>query len=267
MLYNNSNLKNPGDNMLIDDFDDQSPEILHPDQRNQPIANFPKIIVAPFYGTLMQKFAIDNGLQTIGISQSLNGANYVYKYQLGDLTIGMIMAPVGAPQCIATFEDLRIMGASKFITFGTCGVLDNTIGFGKIAIPIRAVRDEGTSYHYQPASPEISMSDPTKVLIERALSNQSIPYIEGKTWTTDAIYRETKNTFLSRKQAGCSFVDMEASAILAWAKFRQINAYPFFTTADNLDSKMWQVRSDYRDEIPIAMKAAFAIAKEVAKIK
>lgn len=250
--------------MLFDDFDDQSQEILQPNLRNHPIANFPKVIIAPFYGDLVRKFAIDNGLRIIGNSQSLNGPNYVYSYDLDGINIGLIMAPVGAPQCIATLEDLRIMGATKFITFGTCGVLDNTIGRGKIAIPTTAVRDEGTSYHYQPAHPTINMSIPVQRIIERALQKGQIPYIEGKTWTTDAIYRETENIFRRRKKDGCSFVDMEAAAILAWSKFRKIAAYPFFTTADNLDSKMWEVRSDYQIEIPIAMKAAFEIAKSIS---
>ncbi|KRL67852.1 purine phosphorylase family 1 [Companilactobacillus versmoldensis DSM 14857 = KCTC 3814] len=247
--------------LLIDDFDSDSEEILQPDQRNKPIANFPKIIIAPFYGDMVQKFAIDNGLPIIGNSKSLNGSNYVYRYQFHDLRLGLIMAPVGAPQCIETMEDLRIMGATKFITFGTCGVLDTTIGKGKIAIPSTAVRDEGTSYHYQPASETIQMPKKTLQIIQEALNTAQIPYMEGKTWTTDAIYRETKNIFQKRKRAGCSFVDIEASAILAWSKFRQIEAYPFFTTADNLDSKMWEVRSDYRDDIPTALKAALAIAR------
>jgi uridine phosphorylase len=249
--------------MLIDDFDDQSEEILQPDQRNQPIENFPEIIVAPFYGDMVRKFAIDNGLRTIGNSRSLNGENYVYEYELHGIRMGLIMAPVGAPQCIATFEDLRIMGAKKFITFGSCGVLDNTIVRGKVAIPVAAVRDEGTSYHYQPATHEIQMPFSTLQLMRRALTRVNVPFIEGKTWTTDAIYRETRNTFEKRKQEGCSFVDMEASAILAWARFRKIEVYPFFTTADNLDSQMWEVRSDYRDEIPVAMRAAFGIAEEI----
>lgn len=252
--------------MLNNDFD-ESPEILQPNLRNQPIKNFPKIIIAPFYGQLVQKFAIDNGLRIIGNSHSLNGANYVYLYKFHEIPIGIIMAPVGAPQCIATMEDLRIMGATNFITFGTCGVLDNTIGRGKIAIPKTAVRDEGTSYHYQPASESISLSQKTLIRMEKAFEHSNIPFIEGKTWTTDAIYRETKNIFDQRKKAGCSFVDMEASAIIAWAKFRGIDAYPFFTTADNLDSKMWEVRSDYQDEIPTALRAAFAIVEQITATK
>ncbi|AKP66463.1 nucleoside phosphorylase [Companilactobacillus ginsenosidimutans] len=247
--------------MLIDDFDDQSEEILQPNLRNEPIKNFPKIIIAPFYGDLVRKFAIDNGLRVIGNSRSLNGENYVYEYELSGVKIGLIMAPVGAPQCIATFEDLRIMGAEKFITLGTCGVLTNSIGRGKIAIPVSAVRDEGTSYHYQPATHEIQMPFKTLELMKNVFYTGNIPFIEGKTWSTDAIYRETRNTFEKRKSDGCSFVDMEVAAILAWSKFRGIDAYPFFTTADNLDSKMWEVRSDYRDEIPVAMKAAFGIAR------
>ena len=67
-------------------------------------------------------------------------------------------------------------------------------------------------------------------------------YITGKTWTTDAIYRETESVIAERKEAGCLCVEMECAAALAVTKFRGIPFAQFLYGADNLDSLEWEPR-------------------------
>ena len=74
------------------------------------------------------------------------------------------------------------------------------------------------------------------------MKKNEIPYIEGKTWTTDAFYRETLNNFEKRKGDGCISVEMECSAVQAMCNFRNLELYAFFTSGDLLDSPKWDER-------------------------
>lgn len=69
------------------------------------------------------------------------------------------MIDVGAPMSVGMLEDVYQMGVEKIIVFGTCGVLDSKIEDCSIIIPDKAVRDEGTSYHYVKAADEIRVNE------------------------------------------------------------------------------------------------------------
>lgn len=83
------------------------------------------------------------------------------------------------------------MGAKRIILLGNCGVLDRKIEDCGIIIPTKAIRDEGTSYHYLPAEDLIDVN--TRYIPEfiEVLRDFGYPYVRGVTWTTDAFYRET----------------------------------------------------------------------------
>lgn len=92
----------------------------------------------------------------------------------------------------------------KLILFGSCGVLDKNIKQTSIIIPDSAIRGEGTSFHYVPASDEISVNEKYGKLFEGFLKEIGINYTKGKVWTTDAFYRETKDKTERRKKTGCN---------------------------------------------------------------
>ena len=68
------------------------------------------------------------------------------------------------------------------------------------------------------------------------MEEYGLPYIVGKTWTTDAVHRETREIFEKRKAAGCISVEMECSAVQAMCNFRGLEPYFFFTCGDLLDA-------------------------------
>ena len=127
---------------------------------------------------------------------------------------------VGAAGCVAVIEDLFAMGLEKLVLLGTCGVLDKSIKDCSIVIPDRAVRDEGTSYHYMSACDELKVNEGYIDIFKEFLKENGITYSVGKAWTTDGIYRETRDKVNKRKAQGCICVDMECSAVVALAKFR-----------------------------------------------
>lgn len=153
------------------------------------------------------------------------------------------MSMVGSPACIAQYEETLAMGLEKLVMFGTCGVLDRNIEDLAIIIPTSAIRDEGTSYHYAKASDEIKVNEKYIDEFKEILNEHNYSFVEGKVWTTDAIYRETRNKVLKRKESGCICVDMECSAMHACAKFREKEFFQFFYAADNLDDAKWDKRS------------------------
>ena len=135
------------------------------------------------------------------------------------------------------------MGIKKAVVFGTCGVLEKNIEDCSIIIPDSAVRDEGTGYHYVPASDEIEVNQKYLGLFTDMLEEMQIHYMVGKVWTTDAFYRETPAKVKRRKEMGCICVDMECSANAAVAEFREKDLVQFFYAADNLDAEKWDKRS------------------------
>lgn len=122
----------------------------------------------------------------------------------------------------------------KYIVFGGSGCLNKEIAHGKVMVPTEGYRDEETSYHYAPASDYITIKNAD--VVARFMEENKIPFVKGKTWTTDSFYRETNNNFEKRKADGCISVEMECSAIQAMCDFRKLNLYMFLTCGDLLDA-------------------------------
>ena len=218
------------------------PALFSPSDTTKKMDDFPEICVSTFSENIIQKFSSLNDTKKIGELYTANGVTPVYKIRYKDTDIAFYLSRVGAPACVVGFEEIVAMGAKKFVLFGSCGVLDDDNVKDKLIIPVSAVRDEGTSYHYTAPSPEIE-ADPRSVkILESVLSNCGYPYIKGKTWTSDAIYRETLPLIQERKREGCITVEMECASMLAAAKYRHIPFIQFLYGADNLSSEIWDIR-------------------------
>ena len=179
----------------------------------------------------------------IGDIYSSNGAKPVYGFTYKDKEFAIYMSFVGAPGCVGDIEDtMSVIKTDTYIEFGGCGCLNKDIARGKVMVPTEAYRDEGTSYHYAPASDYITVKNSEKVAEFMELAG--LPYVKGKTWTTDAVYRETRGNFDKRKNDGCISVEMECAAIQAMCDFRGLDAYFFFTSGDLLDAPKWDSRME-----------------------
>ena len=112
---------------------------------------------------------------------------------------------------------------------------------GAIIIPAVAVRDEGTSYHYIAPSRTVEMNGIVVSKLEAILKKHHVTYEIGKNWTTDAFYRETRGKIATRKAEGCISVDMECSALLAVAQFRNVPLGLYMTASDNISGDTWDL--------------------------
>ncbi len=218
------------------------PALFNPSDTTKKINNFPEICVSTFSENIIQKFSSLDNTEKIAELYTANGMIPVYKIRYKNTDIAFYLSRVGAPACVVGFEEIIAMGAQKFVLFGSCGVLDDDKVKGNIIIPVSAVRDEGTSYHYIAPSPEIAADARSIQILENVLSNCGYPYVKGKTWTSDAIYRETLPLIQERRQEGCLVVEMECASMLAVAKYRHISFIQFLYGADNLSSDTWEIR-------------------------
>ena len=229
--------------MILTEFDPAKKAVINPEDIIKPVEGMPQIAIACYSNTTFERMLEGLDAEVIATTSTANGVKPVYKAWYKDITIALFMIDVGAPMSAGMLEDVFMMGVEKVIVFGTCGVLDKSIEDCSIIIPNRAVRDEGTIYHYAPAADEIEVNERYMDVFIKMLNELHVKYTVGKTWTTDAFYRETLEKINRRKQQGCICVDMECSADAAVARFRGKDLIQFFYAADNLDSEEWDVRS------------------------
>ncbi|HEO4165758.1 TPA: nucleoside phosphorylase [Streptococcus agalactiae] len=229
--------------MIINSFDNSRKAIINPEDINSPIKGFPKTVITCFARETFNRILEELPHREIARTSVANLEIPIYELEFKGQKIGFFNAYVGASACVAILEDIIVFGMENLIVFGTCGVLDSSIEETSIIIPRSAIRDEGTSFHYLEASSEIAVNTKFHEEFKSFLDRQAVSYTEGKVWTTDGIYRETVDKMLEHKRNGAICVDMECSAIAALSKFRNINHFQFFYSADNLDAEVWEARS------------------------
>lgn len=249
---------------IIDSFDIEKKALINPEDVYPKSEIKLDVCIINFSYKIMNALIEDNLLELIDNhtikSISCHYPVYVYKHT----TIGIVKTTVGAPITAGLIEEIGyVFSCSKFVLFGSCGSLDKTISPNKIIVPTHAYRDEGMSYHYVKASDYIDINN--YATVSGILDKLKIDYVLGKTWTTDAFYRETAGHFLKRKKEGCIAVEMEVSACQAVANFRGYQLYNFLYRADNLDCSKWDRGILSQIAIDERLKHFF-IALEIAKM-
>lgn len=217
-------------------FDDKSEPLITPEKfygKHEKIAD---ICIATFSHAVHDKVVKNYKCSKIAYSGTANGRIPIYK--LDDYNVLFYMSPIGAATAGCIIDEVRCLtGATKYIFFGSCGILDEQKCSGKIILPTSAYRDEGFSYHFVPTQDYIQIGNSSK--LAEIFTEQNIDFVLGKTWTTDAIYRETINNRNLRKNEGCICVEMECSGLQAICDFREIDFYPFFFGGDLLNDSSW----------------------------
>jgi len=142
----------------------------------------------------------------------------LHEFSLAGRTCGIIGCAVGAPFAVLVAEELFALGCRLLISLTSAGQI-NAVGNPPYFVVIdRALRDEGTSYHY--AAPQaFAKADPRLVhAAVDALKHRSLPIHVGASWTTDAPFRETRQAISAARASGILAVEMEAAALYAFAR-------------------------------------------------
>ena len=230
--------------MLLHEFDPNPHAVIDPEMVVEAVENFPPVTIGIFSWKLVDKvLELFPDAEEIAVAKSATGHVPVYRVRYGGREFAFYRAMVGEPACVAQYEDLMALGSRRLILLGNCGVLDRSIEDCGVIIPTAALRDEGTSFHYAPPSDEIVVNKQWRGLFEEALAERGYPFVEGKTWTTDAAYRETREKCDRRRAQGAVCVEMECAGMQALCDFRGTEFFQFFYAGDNLDHSTWEPRS------------------------
>jgi uridine phosphorylase len=223
------------------EFDSTPEAMLEPSRIIEPI-DIPEHAVACFFQDVITQLSQQHKARVIKHLRSEIGTHPVYELDVTGKRLAVFHPGVGAPLAAALLEEVIALGCKKFIACGGAGVLDGTLAVGHPIVPIAAIRDEGTSYHYLPPGREVSASPAGVAALERVLKAHQIEYVLSRTWTTDGVYRETPAKVQLRKAEGCLTVEMEAAAFFAVAQFRGVQFAQILYGGDDLSGSEWDHR-------------------------
>ena len=229
--------------MLLTEFDPAKNAVIDPDMMHHPVPDFPETLVSVFSHQLFGKLRDFLGGKVIAETHDVDGDWPVYEVTYRGKRFAFYKARLGAPACVGCFEDVIPMGAKRIILLGNCGVLDKDIKDCGIIIPTKAIRDEGTSYHYAPAADFIEVNKRYVPEFMAVCREFGYGYVTGTTWTTDAFYRETRAKVEARKKMGAVCVEMECAAMQAMCDLRGVEFFQFLYAGDSLDHSGWDPRS------------------------
>ena len=229
------------------EYDSEIKAVIQPDHERLAL-RLPEKAVFAFLGSCIGRYAREHDLSPVAefISITKKYPIYVVNYKGEDICL--CQAPVGAPAAVQILDWLISYGVKKVISSGSCGALSD-LPENAFLIPVKALRDEGTSYHYLPPARYVELNGQVLCSMKATLDALGLPYAECITWTTDGFFRETRELVEYRKEEGCSVVEMECAALAACAQFRGVQFGQLLFTADSLanadkyDERGWGVDS------------------------
>ncbi|MCP3874958.1 MAG: nucleoside phosphorylase [Desulfobacteraceae bacterium] len=149
---------------------------------------------------------------------------------------------MGSPLAAMILDSLIAKGASKIIFLGWCGAVSDQFKVGDLILPDKAIVDEGTSYNYKKLDKDVPSSIPDLDLTDQLsghLRSSDIHSKKATVWTTDAIYRETKNKVAYFSGLGADVVEMECSALFSVADYRNVKITGLLVVSDSVASDDW----------------------------
>ncbi|MBG7609612.1 MAG: nucleoside phosphorylase, partial [Anaerolineae bacterium] len=235
------------------EFDPTNEAFIEPSKVHKA-RNIPENVLVCFFQDVIDKVVEENNAQMIVENRWEDGPHPIYEIAHKGQRLAFFHPGIGSALSASLLEEVIAFGGRKFIACGGCGVLEKNIMIGDLIVVSAAVRDEGVSYHYLAPSREVAAQRDIVASIERTLKRQNLPYRAGKTWTTDAPYRETAIKIAKRIDEGCIVVEMEAAGMMAVAQFREVQFGQILYGGDNLsgeqwDNRNWQAKSDIRESL------------------
>ncbi|MBW2199882.1 MAG: nucleoside phosphorylase [Deltaproteobacteria bacterium] len=145
----------------------------------------------------------------------------MFIFQYGEIEFGIIGYAVGSSFSVLIAEELFASGCQLLISMSSAGQIVKKRKPPYFILIQKALRDEGTSYHYLPPSDYSSINQDIHNKLPGVLASLSLPIYRGVTWTTDAPFRETASSIEHFGSLGILAVEMEAAALYAFAEARE----------------------------------------------
>lgn len=197
----------------------------------------PERAVLCFYADVLAELAASS--KKIGQIEVAYGTHSIWSVCRSGVEIAVLHPGVGAPAAAAMLEEVIAMGCRSIVSVGGSAIVSPEVAPGEIIVPTSAIRDEGTSFHYVAPSSGITLDAAAVETVVEVLVERSVPHRQGRIWTTDGIYRETRRRVADRQEQGCLVVEMEVSALAAVCQFRQTRFAALLYAGDDVSQEKW----------------------------
>lgn len=209
---------------IRDDKDTSAPSVFRPAallrearrQKRIDKADVPPVCIFDPDGDIVRR------LRRTGESQRFEGWPCYHTeldtFTLGRRQVGIVGCVVGAPFAVLVAEELFASGCRLLVSMTSAGQIVPAATPPYFVVIDRALRDEGTSYHYIGPSEFASADADLVSRASTALANLPQHGVVGASWTTDAPFRETAAAIESARAKGILAVEMEAAALYAFAQ-------------------------------------------------
>ena len=184
---------------------------------------------------------------------------YVFEHQ--NRQYGIIGNAVGASFAVLLAEQLFVSGCALLISITSAGQISEALKTPCFVLIDKALRDEGTSYHYLPPSEFSSAPKPLLDKLKTAFTALPFAVSQGPSWTTDAPYRETASAITTNRARGILAVEMEAAALYAFAQARDKPVVCFA----HITNQMAQTGDDFEKGEANGAVASLALLQAVAE--
>jgi len=234
--------------------------LLREARRQKSIAegSIPKICILDPDGDIVQNL-LEAGLAQLNPYWACYHTR-MYNFNYDGIEFGIVGNAVGASFAVLVAEEMFASGCELLISMTSAGQII-TKGRPPYFVWIeKALRDEGTSYHYLPPSTFSTINPKLMECLKGVFEKSQHPVFLGATWTTDAPFRETETAIAYGRSEGILGVEMEASALYAFAeaKGRPVICFAHIT------NQMGNVENDFEkgeaqgslDAIEVIYKAA-----------
>ncbi|MBR6090509.1 MAG: nucleoside phosphorylase [Anaerolineaceae bacterium] len=214
------------------EYDNSSPEVIAPDL-DWTYGRLPEKCLFAFLGDVVHEYAAEHNA---GVAETLITVSHdikVYVLHEAEEDICLVQPPIGAAAAAQVLDTLVTCGCRKVIAAGSCGVLAD-LEENAFIVPTKALRAEGTSYHYLPPSRYIDLDEEPLSVIQETLKKHGLPFVTCAAWSTDGFFRETRDMVRYRLEEGCSVVEMECAALAACCRLRGAKFGQLLFTADSL---------------------------------
>lgn len=231
-------------------------------QKGLPVADVPAVCIFDPDGDILRR------LRTTGAAQRLETwpcyHTDLYSFTLAEETVGIVGCVVGAPFAVLIAEELFACGCRHLLSVTSAGQIVAARPPPYFVVIARALRDEGTSYHYA-APGEFAEADADLVVkVAQALRDGGMPVLVGPSWTTDAPFRETAEAIAAARARGILAVEMEAAALYTFARARRASVLCFA----HVTNTMGQAQQDFeKGELDGTTEALRLLAIAVTAIR
>ena len=145
----------------------------------------------------------------------------MFSLEVDGVTCGVVPRTIGGPYAVLVAEQMAVSGARVVLGLTSAGRVSPAMPVPGLVAVKRAIRDEGTSYHYLRPAQSVGALQRLAGLLESELRTQPQPVLSGTVWTTDAPYRETAKQLAKHAKAGALAVEMQAASLFAFSKARR----------------------------------------------